>query len=89
MGSIYGKPQREHFIQKGGQKFFLVRILLFIIRIIFFMDLKDFWPFFDEIRPGQFVGKLIHVIKELKILFSARRRANLNLFSLERGDVDE
>jgi hypothetical protein len=53
------------------------------------MDLKDFWPFFDEIRPVQFVGKLIHVIKELKILFSARRRVNLNLFSLERGDVDE
>jgi hypothetical protein len=30
----------------------------------------------------------IHVIKKLKNLFSGRSRANLNLFSLERGDLN-
>jgi hypothetical protein len=42
---------------KRVEKFFLVRILLLIIRVIFFMNLKDPWTFFDKIRPGQFVGK--------------------------------
>jgi hypothetical protein len=49
--------QWEHFIQKGGQKFYLVRILLFMVRILLFFHLKDSWPFFDKIRSGQFVGK--------------------------------
>jgi hypothetical protein len=50
-------PQWEHFIQKGGQNFFLFRFLLFGVKIMFSTILWDPSRFFGKIRPGQFLGK--------------------------------
>jgi hypothetical protein len=50
--------QWEHFIQKGGQNFFLFRFLLFVVKIMFSTILWDLRRFFGKIRTGQFVGKI-------------------------------
>jgi hypothetical protein len=50
--------QWEHFIQKGGQNFFLFRFLLFGVKIMFSTILWDPRRFFGKIRTGQFVGKI-------------------------------
>jgi hypothetical protein len=38
---LTGNSQWEVFIQKGGQFFFLVRFLLFGVRTMFFIVLRD------------------------------------------------
>jgi hypothetical protein len=48
--------QWEHFIQKGGQNFFLFRFLLFGVKIMFSTILCDPRRFFGKIQTGQFVG---------------------------------
>ncbi len=53
-----GDAQWEHFIQKGGQKFFLFKFLIFRVEIIFSRILWDPRRFFGEIRTGHFVGKI-------------------------------
>ncbi len=50
-------PQWEHFIQKGGQKFFLFKFMIFGVEIMFSMVMRISRQFFDKIRPGQFVGQ--------------------------------
>jgi hypothetical protein len=49
--------QWEHFIQKGGQKFFLFKFMIFGVEIMFSMVMRISRQFFDKIRSGQFVGQ--------------------------------
>jgi hypothetical protein len=55
-------PQWKVFIQKSGQNFFIVKSLLFMVKIMILMILRNSRQFFGKICTGQFVGQNIGYI---------------------------